>query len=255
MIRKKQALVLAAFGTSGSARKTYASFEKAVVQRFPDSDIYWAFTSNMLRRKLAGTDTSLSSPRQVLARLKRSGYEKVILQSLHIVPGAEFEKLIAAAEASPLQVSLGRPLLGDEIDCRRLVAALQDRIADPAETITVIAGHGSRHSSAGSLYLEFYECLKKRYRENVLLAMVEGVPAWSAVRDNILNSSARNVRFIPLMFVAGEHVRNDIMGRTREAWKNQLDGFTVDGSEPGLGCNENVRALFCDHIYDAAKKL
>ena len=102
----KRALVPVAFGTSTSARKTYDYFEKKLRPVFPEEDIFWAFSSKMLRNKMSEHNITWQSPQQVLGMLAERGYSQAVLQSLHIVPGFEFEKLQRAAETAALEVAV-----------------------------------------------------------------------------------------------------------------------------------------------------
>jgi sirohydrochlorin cobaltochelatase len=57
------------------------------------------------------------------------------------------------------------------------------------------------------------------------------------------------------MFVAGEHIMNDVLSNYKDSWKTQLEGFEIDGSEKGLGFNEKILEIYFDHLKDAMEKL
>jgi sirohydrochlorin cobaltochelatase len=252
---KDGAIVLVAFGTLTEARDTYAFFEERLRKRFPDKDILWAFSSKNLRKQVAKEGISWKSPERVLKTLKKEGYKSAVLQSLHIVPGIEFEKVTNAAKMSRLNVSVGMPLLSSEIDCYRTLDALSGSISDPDECITVIVGHGSVHSGAGAVYMQFEEFVTSRYPKNVYVSMVEGLPSWESTRKKVKKTALRKIKFIPLMFVAGEHIMNDVLSNYKDSWKTQLEGFKIDGSEKGLGFNEKILEIYFDHLKDAMEKL
>ena len=251
---KKTAIVLTAHGTHTAASDTYDFFEAQLRKSRPDCEVFWAFSSKAIRKKTASQKNALQSPAQVLKNLKKKEYQRVVVQSLHVVPGIEFEKLVSAAEAFNMPVTVGKPLLSSEIDCHRTIDALADGVPDTEQTSTVMVGHGTPHSGAGAMYMQFEACLKSRYPKNVYVSMVEGVPTWEATCAAVRQSGLKKVSFIPLMFVAGHHIRYDVMGRHRDAWKNDLEGFDISVLETGLGFNEKIIDIYADHLKEALEK-
>ena len=252
---KDRAIVPVAFGTLTKARDTYEFFEERLRKQFPGENILWAFSSKKLRTQIEKEGISWKSPENVLKTLKREGYKSVVLQSLHIVPGIEFEKVANAAKASRLNVSVGVPLLSSEIDCYRTLDALSGSIPDPADCLTVIVGHGTVHSGAGAVYMQFEEFVTSRYPKNVYVSMVDGVPSRESTLEKIKKAGLHKIKFIPLMFVAGEHIMNDVLGNYNDSWKAHLGGYEIDGSEKGLGFNEEILEIYFDHLKDAMEKL
>ncbi len=251
---EKTAIVLAAFGTSTAARDTYRFFDDRVRARFPDHDILWAYTSHTLRSKMAREGLAWQSPEELLRGLSGKGYRNAVIQSLHIVPGREFEKTVAAARQATMPVLAGSPLLSCPRDCDGVAAALSGDMADPSDAFTVVVGHGTAQAEANTMYRLFQECLKKRYPDNVLLSMVEGEPSWDAALEAIGRRSVKKVRFVPLMFVAGEHMANDVLGATG-SWAAQLADLAIEAQTKGLGFNERVVEIYCEHLQDALSRL
>ncbi len=250
-----QQIVFAAFGTSTAAVKTYNHFESLARERYPDEKIAWAFTSSMLRKKQKQEGVHWESPAEVLARLSCEGCRRAVVQSLHVVPGAEFDKAAAAAQQAPLTASVGRPLLDSLHDCERAVSCLDDLIADPREQITVFAAHGTDHEDGGRMYREFERHLSKRYPEHVYVSMVEGEPSWDDTIEKIHASPLKSVRFIPLMFVAGDHIINDVMGERDDSWKRSLPGYEISALHKGLGYHPGIADIYFDHLRSATESL
>lgn len=248
------AIILTAFGTSTEARTTYDLFEAQARKIFPQHDIHWAYTSRTLRAAMALKGILWRSPEELLRDLPERGYGRAVIQSLHIVPGREFEKIASAAEKAPLPVAVGKPLLSCSADCSLVLDALAASIPDPASTITVLAGHGTPHPAATAMYSEFSLQLHVRYTENVYLCMVEGEPSWQGTRMRINKSSLQRVCIIPFMFVAGDHILHDVLG-DGDSWLTQLDGFEVDALRSGLGHNPAVADIFFQHMQAALNRL
>jgi sirohydrochlorin cobaltochelatase len=250
-----RATVLTAFGVSTSAKETYLFFEQIFRKRFPDEAVYWAYSSKTLRHAMKEKGVSWESPENILSRLKMKGYTSAVLQSLHIVSGIEFDKVLSAAKQAPINVSVGMPLLTNESDCNRAIDAISSEISDPMERITVLAGHGTVHPRARSKYALFEKCLKLRYPKNVHLCMVEGEPSFPSVYEKIKKADIRNIKFVPLMFVAGEHIFSDVLGNQKESWKSRLTGFDIEVCEKGLGFNEKILEIYFDHMQNAMDQL
>jgi len=70
-----------------------------------------------------------------------------------------------------------------------------------------------------------------------LLGTVEGKPAKEEAIEAVKKANPASVVLMPFMFVAGEHVANDILGDAPESWKSELlkqKNYRIDGSQ-GLG--------------------
>jgi sirohydrochlorin cobaltochelatase len=251
-------VIATAFGTSTLARDTYAFFEKYFQARYPGAELLWAFTSRVLREKASVGHGEMRSLENVLHEVEQRGFTKALIQSLHILPGFEFQKITEAARCSKLKTAIGMPLLTDDADIEKTVAALGDRIPSPEEWVTVLVGHGTQHP-VGVAYHKINTVLRRRFKRNVFISVVEGEPGWNTVVASIHASGLKKVKFIPLMFVAGDHMVNDVMGdgtAVEEAsWKSQLDGFEIDGTEKGLGFNTKILDIYLEHLEAARHSL
>jgi len=258
----KPAIVLAAFGTSTKAFDTYNHFEQKVKARFPGYEIRWAFTSVKVRHKLAQEKgQQLNDLPTTLRELKAAGYTRVAVQSLHIVPGEEWEKKIVEASRNlpGLKVVLGKPLLSSPKDQERVLQALAPTFPpDLKDTAVVLVAHGSPSPEGTAAYLDFYRLLRCRYPQNVFLGTVEGKPTRQEVMEAVKKSGAATVVLMPFLFVAGEHVANDILGDGPDSWKSELrkqKAYRIEGITQGLGYQDGIVNLYLDHLAQALKSL
>lgn len=260
---KDPAIVLVAFGTSTAAFKTYHRFETEVKKRFPDHEIRWAFTSRKIRHKLAQEKgQKLNDLATTLRSLKAAGYSKAAIQSLHIVPGEEWEKKVVeeCRKIPDLKVALGKPLLSSKQDQEMVLQALAQTFPkDLTHNAVVLVAHGSPSPEGTAAYLAFERLLRANYpNQNVFLGTVEGSPTRQETLEAVKKSSAATIILRPFLFVAGEHAANDILGDNPESWKSELlkqKAYRIEGITQGLGYQDGIVAIYLAHLSQAMKSL
>ena len=283
------AIVLAAFGTTYPASlEPILAMLRDVEKRYPNIPIHLAFTSNIIRRKWherAGDENYRCEhpavPAQIytvknvlgaMADLQNEGYRRIVVQPLLIVDGEEYRDLVAYVEAlgairthkpqlQPFaKVAIGKPLLGtfahrEQLDA--LVRALKPDIdtARAADATLVYMGHGNENMAQGAYY-ELEILLRREYNIPVCIGLVEGLPDFETVREKLASAGTRKVLLKPLMYVAGDHARNDMAGDEEDSWLTLLenDGYQVTAILEGLGQSPAVRAIFLDLLEQAAQQ-
>lgn len=277
--KENPAILLVVFGTSyPEAQAAYENIERIYHEQFPDAEIWIAFTSDYIRRKLLERDNvSIDNPLTGLAHLNDEGYANVVVQSLHVIAGEEFHDLANIVDSIKgingkfgiRNLVLGAPLLMTMEDYRNVSLALASQFdqnttgvertlhSSPrnAEQMAVVfMGHGTEHS-ANSAYSQMANILAEDY-ENVLLGTVEGYPGYDEVLAGLKESGVKNVRLMPFMVVAGDHALNDLTGNESESWKNMLEkeGFESDSSLKGMGENDAIVEIFVEHTKEAFAK-
>ena len=126
----KKALLVVSFGTSypDTCEKNIVACERELAASCPDRDTFRAFTSGMIIRKLKQRDgIEIDTPLQALQKLAEQGYQDVAIQSLHIINGDEYEKIVREVQSMrPLfsRLTLGVPLLSSHEDYAQLMLAL-----------------------------------------------------------------------------------------------------------------------------------
>jgi sirohydrochlorin cobaltochelatase len=255
------AIVLAAFGTTTEAFDTYNQFETKVRERFPDYEIRWAFTSHKVRHKVAKEKgKKLNDLATTLRELKAAGYSGVAIQSLHIVPGEEWDKKVVqiSREIPGLKVALGKPLLSSKEDQERVLQAVAQTFPkDLKDTAVVLMAHGSPVPEGEKAYVAFGRLLRSRY-QNVFLGAVEHQPAKEEAFEAVKKANPAAVILMPFMFVAGEHAAKDMLGDDPESWKSELlkqKAYRIEGIKKGLGYQDGIIAIYLDHLAQALKSL
>jgi len=263
------AVLLAAFGSLESrALATYDAFRERYQRAFPSYEVRLAFTSDLMRRRLAEKQgISFPSPLAALAELHDLGRRSAVVQSLQVAPGEEFHGL--ASLVSGLRsvrgrfaferLEIGLPLLTSPEDCRRVSAALApawERAATAEsqaaeDEAVVLVGHGTGHP-ADSLYSTMAQVLRKDHH-NVFLGTLEGFQGAVELAAHLKASGARRVQLWPFLLVAGGHAVHEIAGDDPASWKSILEreGFEVQVHLQGIAENHEIVAIFLEHTRQA----
>jgi sirohydrochlorin cobaltochelatase len=216
----KKGILLVAFGTSvPEARKAYDRIERMMRAAFPDVPLRWAYTSSMIRSKLAKQGQSLDSMETALAKMRDEGFTHVGVQSLHMIAGWEFHELQRNAAAFGAmaggfdQITVGGPLLASQKDFAKVTEALLRNLPParkPAEAV-VFMGHGTSHPSNASYPALMYYLQRKD--PVVFMGTVEESPTIEEIKQMLTARKVKTAYLMPFMAVAGDHAGND--GRRR----------------------------------------
>ena len=257
----KKAILVVSFGTShlDTLRVTIEKAENQIRDHFNDYDIYRAFTSHKIIRKLREKyEMFIDTPEEVMAKLYEDDYEDVIIQPLHIIPGEEYiyiNKIGEAYKDKFRSVKMVRPIFyyqGIENlpqDYSLFIEATKKLYEE--NNAVVYVGHGTAHSANA-----VYGCLQTVFEdegyENVFVGTVEGYPNFEAVLKRLKRKNIDEVTLAPLMVVAGDHAKNDMASDEEGSWKSMLEkeGIKVNIYLKGLGENERFNQLYINRIED-----
>jgi len=247
-------IIMTTFGTTTRAMRTYSHIDAAVKAAFPDRVIKWAYTSRMVRAHMKKKrNVGMKDLRQVLDELYHNGHQWAVVQSLHLVCGHEFYRLVSEADHPAVRTSIGMPLMCSVEDYHAVVNALAPLVEKNADEAVVFVGHGTDHP-AWCAYTALQHMLQGRFGSKVHVGVVEeGYPARDAVVRAVADGGYGRVRLMPLMLVAGVHFEEDLAGE-ENSWKTAFEaaGIEVALERSGLGFYPSVIAQFCDHIAAAA---
>jgi len=225
----KKGILLVAFGTSeASAKVSFQHIEAKVKKAFPGVDVRWAYSSHIIRHKLAGQGDIILSPAQALAKMMDEGYTHVAVQSLHTIPGEEYHELamtVNGFKAMPggfARLILGFPLLGAQDTVAKAVDAIFATLpkARKANDAVVLMGHGTHHP--GNIYYSAMNWQLQQKDPNIIMGTVEGYPELGDVIAWLKERKTGKVWLMPFMSVAGDHAKNDMAGDEEDSWKSRL---------------------------------
>ncbi len=223
-LKKKPAIVIAAFGSSRRGKVALELFQDALKKKFPKYEIFWAYTSEIIRKK-----TSQPSLQETLARVEAAGYRRAIVQPLHIFPGTEYQQLSETCSFFPgLRIIIGETLCHRWDFILKVLEFMKEEFLPPQEGLNLLALHGTPLAAdpVNMIYLGLARLLEDRY-PNVLACSVEGIPHQKGVLRKIqrkkLAEKYKQVKIIPMMYLAGIHVEDDLIG-DEDSWRTTLEG-------------------------------
>jgi sirohydrochlorin cobaltochelatase len=224
----KKGILLVAFGSSeASAQVSFENIDRSVKKAYPDIPVRWAYTSYIIREKLAKQGKVLDSPEVALAKMRDEKFTHVAVASLHTIAGAEYHDLRRSVGAFKAmggfeRVILAYPLMATQEDMARVVDAILATIPKERKKneAVVLMGHGTHHpSNAFYAALMFQLQLKD---PNIFVGTVEGYPEVSLIQELMLKKKIKKAYLMPFMSVAGDHAKNDMAGAEDDSWMSIL---------------------------------
>ena len=260
----ERGILLSPFGCAlQQTHKHYDHFEEEVREKYPDMDVRWAFTANRIRSKLRGRGIECHSVAEALSQMIDDGISHVAVQSLHTLPGVEYDWTVRQAEAMrhPRKgltgVAIGAPLLQSMDDLKRAAGVIENSLLPKCgqDDGVILVGHGTYHQSH-TLYMAL-ESLLLRTIPNVAMGtlMDGGQPA--VLGEKFLAKGVKRVFLIPFMCVPGHHVRVDLFGDHEHSWQRILSGMDLEVASVYTGSleYEGFRSIWHDHLAQAVAAL
>lgn len=276
-IGEKELLVVS-FGTSfnDSRAQDIGGIEKALQAAYPDWSVRRAFTAQIIINHVQARDgEKIDNMDQALQRAVDNGVKHLVIQPTHLMHGAEYDELCAAAESYKDKIEtieIAEPLLGEvgqdgsttnadkkavaeALTAEAVKAAGYESLEDAAKDSTafVFMGHGTSHAAAVT-YTQMQTQMEELAYGNVYIGTVEGKPAETAceaVIERIKEAGYKKVVLRPLMVVAGDHANNDMAGDDDDSWKSQFlasGAFdTVTCQIGGLGGIPAIEQIYIEH--------
>lgn len=253
----KQALLMVHFGTTYDQTRTLTidAINNKVKQTFKDADVFEAYTSRIVIKRLKERGIIKQTPTEVLLRLRSEGYTRVIVQGTHIINGIEHDLLQKEVDrVRPFfdDIRLGNPLLYNLDDSKKVIDILVKRhpANEKKKEHIVFVGHGTTSPST-AIYSQIDYMLKANGFTNYHVGTIEGYPTLETVLKQLKEKKAKSVVLVPFMFVAGDHATNDISADWKEAIEKE--NIKVSLSIEGLGQIPEIQNIFIEHIRQSMK--
>jgi sirohydrochlorin cobaltochelatase len=287
VMETKTAIVISSFGSSyENTLESILALVEEVKAKYPETPVKLAFTSNIIRKiwheraedeeykkahpSIPAEIYNVQNVLGAIAELQNRDYRNIVVQPTLFVEGEEYKDVLTYVNAlasiktikprlQPFKaLAVGEPLMGSYHHMEQMealaVALEKDAIlAKKEKAALVYMGHGNEHMSQGAYY-ELELLMKRKYGIPVAIGLVEGLPDLEAVIDELKDKKVKKVILKPLMYVAGDHAVNDMASDEEDSWKTLLTeaGFKVQTVLEGLGEKPEVRAIFINHLEEAA---
>lgn len=252
---EKTGILLVHYGTSNdkSRAQTIDKLNSRVAETFPDCAVVEAYSAPSVIKTLAKRGIKKLYISQALDSLKALGCNKLVVQSTMLLDGVMTEMLrteVGKVKNDFRAVSVVRPLLYSVDDCRTMIemlskSLLADKSVATKKSQVVLVGHGS-DSPANAMYSQIDYLLKAEGKSSWHVGTIEGFPKIENVEQQLKNSKNKNVILVPLLYIAGNHQKEDIDG----VWKTQLQtkGYHVDVFGKGIGEMTEIQNMIIDKI-------
>jgi sirohydrochlorin cobaltochelatase len=261
----KKALILFTFGTTYTQTTDPLTLIRAeIAARHPDLTTRLAYSSAHVVKTLKAKGQNAQTLPQVLADLSADGYTHVAVQSLHVIPGLEFDIAREIAERYDnlpkgiTRISLGRPLIGSHEDAETVARILTDALPPErgAKDAVVLVGHGAA-SPSGSLAYPALQCFLNRLDPGIFVGTIEGPFTLDATLAALKASGAGKAWLIPLLTVVGDHATNDLFGNEDDSWRQTFSkaGIQTIPVTRGLAAMPALVSLWADHTDIALAEL
>ena len=252
---EKTGILLVHYGTSNdkSRAQTIDKLNSRVAETFPDCAVVEAYSAPSVIKTLAKRGIKKLYISQALDSLKALGCNKLVVQSTMLLDGVMTEMLrteVVKVKNDFRAVSVVRPLLYSVDDCQIMIemltkSLLADKSVATKKSQVVLVGHGS-DSPANAMYSQIDYLLKAEGKSSWHVGTIEGFPKRENVEQQLKNSKNKNVILVPLLYIAGNHQKEDIDG----VWKTQLQtkGYHVDVFGKGIGEMTEIQNMIIGKI-------
>ena len=253
-------LLSVSFGTSylDTRVKTIDVVDAKLAAAFPDRTFYTAWTSPRIMAKvLAERGEKHNSLAEAFAQMSADGVDDLVVATMCLMQGGEMRKISEAVQAWTSETGhaakLAAPLMATQEDIAVAARAICEEFSHVADDeALLLMGHGSPYGS-NQLYADLQRDLHAMGKGNFFVATVEGTPTFEDALPLVEAHGAKRVWLAPLMIVAGDHARNDLVGDDEDSWASQLQarGFATEAVLKGLGEYEAIQQLAVDHALAA----
>lgn len=247
----KKAILVVSFGTTDLVQleKTIMGCIKYIEETFKDYDTYYGFSSQVVVNRLKERHQyEVPTIVQTMEKIVKAGYEKLLVQPLHLMAGKEYEKVqgLLRPYEKKLQIQIGQPLLTEEI-LDELVDYLKES-EEGGDQYCLWIGHGTDHQAH-----EIYQKLDHKMNALRLPAKVmtlDQIEHCHEVGHFMKKHNRSKLVIRPLMLVAGNHLLQDIAGDQKHTWQYKLKQKRIDVEvvAQGLGEYQWVKEIFVRRI-------
>ena len=256
----KTGILMAHYGTRNDASRhaTIDYLDSIVISAFPQCEVVEGYAAASVVTALNKRGIHKLNISQAIDKLSSLGCDTIAIQSTMLLDGNMTDIIkskVAQKKHLFKAISIGRPLLYSVDDCRKMTEMIARNLssqrklnADKAQVVLV--GHGS-DSPANAIYSQIDYLLADEGKPNWHVGTIEGYPTIESTMRRLSESKNRDVILVPLLYIAGNHLRDDIDGVWRTTLQNA--GYNVSVVKCGLGEMPEIQQLILEKIKKLLK--
>jgi sirohydrochlorin cobaltochelatase len=258
---KDLAIVLSCFGSVVEQQK-YIDLQDKISQEFGDADVYIAFGSRMVIKKLAKKNQEYKNLVQTLADVDMLGYKRVVVASINLFPTDEHAMLKSIVDGfssfSPALIKATDAILTKSKYTTQALMSINSEFANE-EIANLFIIHGTpKLDTIGIDSIEYVEGFLQRVNKNNLFCSLEGAYPFYAIKEALIEEiKAKNlskVRVIPLLLVSGNHYEKDAQQIKEELSEHFEVSLAYDDRKYSLIEEEYIYTIIKDEIKEQIKK-
>lgn len=248
-------ILLVHYGTQndGSRAQTIDLLNREVADAFSQCPVVEAYAAPTVIKALAKRGIRKLTVGEALDSLSSLGCRQLVVESTMLLDGVMTDMLTAAVNNRRNlfdKVSVDRPLLYSVDDCRNIISMIEKHLTalgkyQKDKSQVVLVGHGS-DSPANAMYSQIDYLLHDEGHAQWHVGTIEGYPTVECVERRLSASKEKDVILVPLLYIAGNHQREDIGGAWREALSAK--GYHVSVVDEGLGQMKEIRQMIVQKV-------
>lgn len=226
----RQGILLAAFGAGNpQSQSTIQLFDARVRARFANLPVRWAFTSPILRERLAAVKKKTDSVTKALQKMCFEKYTHIVVQPLQTIPGKEYADVLHAVDRvcrtqPTVRMAVGGPLLATQADVAATAQAVVHHVPEeraPDEPV-VFMGHGAEHPAV-ACYADLAKAVRALDSQVYVGAMHGAVTLETILPHLPFGASGKRVWLLPLLSTVGRHALTDMAGADVSSWRSRIE--------------------------------
>ncbi len=259
-MEKKKGILITSFGSANlNAHSLLNDFVKQVELNFSDAVVKNAFTSVFISKNLNNKGITVKSVQECLEDFAQAGILDVVIQPTNLATGKEYEEKIVKVAEKMRQIfnslKIGKPLMyvgtasENEVNYTLLALALQKQFKNFDDCEFVFMGHGVKNRC-----LQEYKLLQSTFNKMklpVFIGLMEECFSLEHIVERLaVKSKGRRIILMPLLFIAGGHVEQELLTDDKSSWKNRLKqaGYEVEVYPHGICENKEVQEIYIGKI-------
>lgn len=252
LLHAQTGILIVHYGTQNqvSREKTIDVMDNLVKFRFPTIHSETAYLAPGIIRNLEKKGVYKQTVCEAMAKLIRQGCKDIIVQSTLLLDGTMFSALkddVNLFSRKVNSIHFGNPLITTNGDVAAILDIIQQQVPHQADEQIVLVGHGTA-DAANAMYSQIaYQALYDGPKD-MQMGTIEGFPSLQDVSARIQENGKKKLVLVPLLYIAGNHQKEDIEGIWKPHFEQQ--GYSVTVWQRGLGEYKPIQERILSNITE-----